>query len=224
MNFNIVCLSLYLHQRVFHPHLANDTLCTYSGKNDTNPFHLHKTLPQAVKSYALKPLDKRSTMIFTTAKNKKEAKQITQKLQGEGYLVGYVQDLQTLSEVKLKGVVEAHAKVFRLPPHEAAMMGEYMEVWDKLRMCCGVEMSTYWRNELLAPEKQNNTSRHHSICSSLNIDTVEQQLMNTTLFRMLKRLPHLSKINQPSYKDGRLDGKYCSSYNRLVKKENITSR
>ena len=133
--------------------------------------------------------------------------------------MGYVQDLQTLSEVKLKGVVEAHAKVFCLPPHEAAMMGEYMEVWNKLRMCCGVEMSTYLRNELPAPEKQNDASHLHSICGSLNIDASEQQLVNTTLFRMLKRIPHLSKINRPSYKDGRLDDKYCSSYSLVGKGE-----
>lgn len=136
--------------------------------------------------------------------------------------MGYVQDLETLSKIGSRGVVEAHAKVFHLTNHSTEMLAEYMEVWDKLRMCCGVQMSKYRRNELLPQKKRDGKMKPHPICGTLDIGTVERQLMNMTLYKILHEHEYLHDMNKPSTRDNDLDGGYCVRYNRMVTNKGLT--
>ncbi len=137
--------------------------------------------------------------------------------------IGYIQDLETLSEIGLDGILQKYAEIFSLQPYMTEAMIDYFHIWDKLRVCCGQQMSKYWRNELFPANSslKDLTLKNHSLCPTLNIDNVERQFMETELYKLIHRHTKMRPINQPSMVDKPLTGKYCSDYNEAVKSRRI---
>ena len=221
--FNVVCTSLFLHVMNYRPEMANDTLCNYAGKNFIN-FLQKPGTPQAVKTHVhiseFKHY-KNTTLVFFTAKNKSIADLEEIDLKKASYNIAMVQDLQTLAEVGIEGMIQKYASVFELSLQQIKSVTKYFRIWDNLRICCGLQMSKYWRNELLPLKRKDLTMKRHPLCGTLDIDSVEREFMDTDLYKLFDRYENVKGINKPSMGDEQLDGTYCSRYNELVRKRGL---
>ena len=163
----------------------------------------------------LHDLEAKSSVIFFTAGTKAHGRKLADDLKKSGGKVGLVQDLETLSEIKAVGFLDLYADFFDLSSQYLPLLHDYFTLWEKLRCCCGAQMSKYWRYEL-NPSTWRTKLDPHPFCSSLDIDAVEKAFMNTTIFKMIDSLG-LRVINRPSNRDDALDGSYCSRYNEAVR-------
>ena len=164
------------------------------------------------------------TGIFITARTKEQGQKMADDLTKSGRIVSLIQDLETLSEIKADGFLDLYADFFDLPSHYLPMLHDYYILWEKLRVCCGVQMSKYWRYELNASTWKKALDPHpHPFCGSLDIDAVEKAFMNTTIFKMIEDSNNggVGSILRPSLKDDALDGGYCSRYNKAVQAEGL---
>ncbi len=222
VQFNLVCVSLFLQILNFQPSLANNTICSYPGRKFKYLLQ-NETIPQVIKTHAIPPknLVLKSTWLFTTATDVLDAtttEELIKHVFGPSQKIGYVQDLVTLSELGIEGMTRRYAKIFSLPSHQIEVMIEYFNLWDKLRICCGLQMSKYWRSELLRSnaDSEKFALSNDSLCHKLVIDDIEKQFMDTTLYNLLSRYERMKWVNRPSLVDGPLTGKYCSDYNEEV--------
>jgi len=221
LQFNIVCVCFFLHMKVHKPTLANSTKCYYQSKTNYNYPSLD--LPQVMKTHNVKHLSdfgaKSGTGIFITARTKEQGQKMADNLTESGRIVGLIQDLETLSEIKVDGFLDMYADFFDLPSHYLPMLHEHYILWEKLRICCGRQMSKYWRYELNASTWEEALDPH-PFCGSLDIDAVEKAFMNTTIFKMIDSHGPQG-MNKPAMRDDALDGTYCSRYNKAVQAEGL---
>jgi len=222
LQFESVSLCLFFHIREYCPTLLNTTSITFANKSTRwSLFYQNENVPQALKTHLgefpnekeMKMLN--TSMIFTTAKTKERAGLKKLSLEKRGFNVGPVQDLQTLSKIGAEGMFKRYASTFRINRHIDAMT-EYIELWDILRMCCGLQMSKYWRNQLLKPSLRNPQLEPHPICGTTDIDDVERKFIGTSVYKLIDQYKHAAMLNKPSGGDGQLDGTYCSRYNAEV--------
>ena len=160
------------------------------------------------------------SVVFITARTKKGGYKLAYNFKKLWNIVGLTQDLETLSEIKAGGFLDLYAHFFDLPSHYLPMLQEHYTIWEKLRVCCGVQMSKHWRYEL-NPATSRNKLEPHPFCGSLDIDVVEKAFMNTTIFKMIDDYSSLGRILRPALKDEALDGRYCSSYNEAVRTKGL---
>lgn len=222
VQFNLVCVSLFLHILNFQPSLANNTICNYPGRKFKYLLQ-NDTIPQVIKTHAIPPkkLVSKSTYLFTTATDALDAtttEELIINVFGPTQKIGYVQDLVTLSELGIEGMTRRYANIFSLSTYQIEVMIEYFNLWDKLRICCGLQMSKYWRNELLRANFNtgNLSLNNESLCFNVVIDDIERQFMDTRLYNLISRYERMKWVNRPSLVDGPLTGKYCSGYNEEV--------
>lgn len=227
--FNMVCMSLFLHIRAHNPELLNNTICTMAGSftddDAAYKFMLQQdSIPQAVKSHAAEPDPHRinnSTYVFATAKNNQDAEQMKTMLKEKGFVTGEIQDLETLKKRGIDYWLKRYAEFFSLSSQDLKLMSEYFKMWDKLRQCCGMQMSKSFRNDLLQPDEKNPRVKPHAFCELINPDSIETSFMNTDLFKLIDQYPLMRRMNRPSTVDGDLDGTYCSRYNTAVRTNGI---
>lgn len=216
LQFNVACACLFLSVREYSPELLVNTFCDTGGWGD---FYQHARVPQAIKTHSPFPAvpfaQHDTTLVFTTARTKAEAVSLGADLEQKGYRVGLVQDLETLSDIGVRGMVEQYAGVFGIE-QEIESMAEYFELWEIMRVCCGLQMSKYWRNELLPRGEKTDDLKPHPFCNSTDIDEIERKFIDTPLYRLIDQYKHARSINKPSMVDGALDGTYCSRYNADV--------
>ena len=181
------------------------------------------TFSTVMKTHDVKQLSdfgtKTGTGIFITAPTKEQGREMADSLKKSGKIAALIQDVETLSEIKADGFLDLYADFFDLPSHYLPLLHDYFTLWEKLRVCCGVQMSKYWRNEL-NPSTVHKKLDPHPFCGSLDIDVVEKAFMNTTIFKMIDSLG-LREINRPAMIDDALDGSYCSRYNKAVQAEGL---
>lgn len=157
-------------------------------------------------------------VLFTTAKDKKEAATIKASLEEQGHDIAYVQDMQSLREGGIPHVAHDFAFGYGLSKEDEDDLVEYFSKWEILRQCCGQQMSQYWRNDLF-PEiyRKVTIMKHHPFCADYDIDEMEKSFMETKLYSWIDAYPNMRPFNKPSLLDEELNGTYCSSYNELVK-------
>ena len=104
-----------------------------------------------------------------------------------------------------------------LSTQQSAMVFSWLDIWDKLRMCCGRQMSKQWRMHLLgvdedpdgSAERFGNEVNAIEMCSNVNVSALEVELMDTALYkRMHASVPALGTVSDV---DGQLTGSYCQS-------------
>ncbi|KAL7476712.1 hypothetical protein ACHAW6_002554 [Cyclotella cf. meneghiniana] len=221
--FNMVCVSLFLHVQFYYPELLKNTICNMGGKamGTTADAKFFYNVPQAVKSHIEKPEPKhfkKDTVVFTTDYTKEGAVRKERDLISHGFNVGIVQDLETLAEVGINGMLKQYAEFFWLTPAHSELMTTYFEQWDKLRQCCGMQMSKKFRNELVPASQKVNGTKPHEFCGSLDMDSLEAEFTKSDLYKTLNGYELMKRINRPAMVDGDLDGTYCSRYNDAIRK------
>lgn len=114
-------------------------------------------------------------VVFTTAKDKKDAATIKASLEEQGHDVAYVQDMESLKEGGIPRIAHDFAFGYGLSTQDENDMVEYFSKWEILRQCCGQQMSQYWRNDLF-PEIYRKVAllpKHHPFCADYDIDDGE---------------------------------------------------
>ena len=104
-----------------------------------------------------------------------------------------------------------YAPLFQLNQEESFAVFEYFKFWDILRICCGKQMSTSWRQKL------NGSIDEMHQCDLYNISNVEISFMNSQLYKEMQAR-NMNYMLRPSEVDGGLSGEYCEEYNDGVKR------
>ena len=228
--FNLVCVALFLHIKKYSPDLMNNAICTMAGSFTNDDLAYKYTLqqsniPQVVKSHVNTPDPRRineKTFVFATANDAKEANHTISMLHEKRLKVGIIQDLKTLKAHGIDHWIKIYAEFFSLSSEDIKLMSEYFGVWDKLRQCCGMQMSKNFRNDLLPSNKRSSELVSHPFCGLINPDAIEGAFMNTKLYKLINEHKLMRRMNRPATVDGDLDGTYCSRYNEAVRVNGIT--
>ena len=78
-----------------------------------------------------------NTVIFTAAMNRKEARETKDTLREEGYNIAFVQDMESLKENGVTGLVKEYVRGYGLNREDERDLIDYFKDWEILRQCCG---------------------------------------------------------------------------------------
>ncbi len=172
--FNMVAVSYFLYLQQNEPDLASALNVKFRRRGEGGKFLRHVNSPHVVKTHSsLDEYMNCDATIFTTAMDTKEAARTRQILSREGHEIAFVQDMQTLKEIGIPGLVRTYVKGFGLSRNREREMIEYFSNWELLRQCCGKQMSSRWRNDLFPEHLKNKKMEPHPICRKYSIDDVE---------------------------------------------------
>ena len=204
---NIICVALFLHVQLYHPELLQNTICNKAdayigeGKLEVQYFPEQDNIPQAVKSHVGEsklPPFKNSTIVFTTTRNKDAVVQKRAQLKAKGYTVGIIQDKESMANMSIRDIVKQYATFFHLTPDLSNLMVDYFRVWDQLHECCGLQMSKYFRNEIISGVNKRKDWKPHEYCGSSDLDELESEFMNIKLYAMLGKYEQMHRMRRPS--------------------------
>mmetsp|Transcript_45097 Transcript_45097/g.94575 ORF Transcript_45097/g.94575 Transcript_45097/m.94575 type:complete len:355 (+) Transcript_45097:64-1128(+) len=253
--FQIVCLSLFLKleslgsEQYEHPTLgpmnAQDLL-DHMECRSANPKHLDQKTPLVMKTHnpfttrrLLTEANKNDENIWVFQTTSQDPSKFYRnarkaKVANRGYPnVMHILEAE-ISKEKGHDLIIEYAQIFGLDAARARELYEFIETWCILKVCCGKQMSSSWRNELLpvwSPSKRNATAffpwlqqqQQPHVCSTYDINEVERTLMNMRLYQRLLSVGswngQLNEVLRLSPSDGDFSGIYCSSYNELVRTE-----
>ena len=142
----------------------------------------------------------------------------------------------SITQVEEQGISFAmkYQSFFGLSKSEMLDVIDYLRYWDILRLCCGLQMSSDWRNYLIdyyngsqtnltGYENFIKTSGHHNFtspsypaCEIYDIDQVSYRLLRNPLAQQMLKYPNLRRMVQPSEADGPLTETYCSVMNEKI--------
>ena len=154
-----------------------------------------------------------SAWLFATASSESEVQRLrSAHPANSAFPLKYVQFMAELSRRGYTLAAE-YRSVFGLSDEQASQLVEYMQPWEVLRQCCGKQMSEIYRAQL-----QHRTPSYVSGpdpgCSAYNLDEVEQQLLQTDVYR---RHSHRSRtLRAVSNIDDELNGTYCRNQNARI--------
>ena len=100
--------------------------------------------------------------------------------------IPYIADFDIVSK-RGHTIIMEYQEYFNLSDHKKTSQIEqafvYIRYWDILRICCGMQMSADWRNQLrpLVTYKQHHyeNSSAYTACEMYNMSNVEKPLMKT---------------------------------------------
>ena len=109
-----------------------------------------------------------------------------------------------------------YAAVLGLQPQQVDALRAFLEPWDKLRVCCGAQMSKDYRERLNGVHNTRAKSFHYrtnqtkasDMCEGYDINAVEHALIATQVFKTYGRT--VDQIQKLSSRDMPFDGTYCS--------------
>lgn len=135
-----------------------------------------------------------------------------------GVDVHYTQALPELVEKGLEYQASRYAELFALNETEAKELTEYLGHWDKLRVCCGTQMSASYRAFLHKSDEHHRmkggvSSDTSAMCQSLNLDQEESAMMATSLFQYGK---HVRVVSHPTMWEEAFTGTYCTRANVVI--------
>eukprot|EP00970_Alexandrium_tamarense_P009192 scaffold1813_cov185-Alexandrium_tamarense.AAC.7 len=216
-NMVTVCYFLYLMENCQTQ--ASQLTFGYSYPLKGGGVHgLYEAAPNVLKTHVLDYLGTGGghDLVFATASDKEEAVAIKANFTKNGFNVAFIQDAETLKEIGTAGLIRVFVEGFGLSSEAADDLQRYFSAWEILRQCCGKQMSTRWRNDLLPSELKKKDVGHHPTCATYNIDTIERIFVHSKLFAVVNSYSNMVTINKPSLVDGELNGTYCSSYNNVL--------
>ena len=134
---------------------------------------------------------------------------------------------QSLTELLKVGWREAskYAAILGLTPTETAEFEAYIKLWDQLRICCGVQMSTsyrqYLQNETVSHKMRGGLIHDQSgFCRKLDLDAVEAAMMATQVFQSGA---HIKEISHPTPREDAFTGSYCSRANQIIAEHHLSA-
>eukprot|EP00308_Calcidiscus_leptoporus_P027322 CAMPEP_0119362358 /NCGR_PEP_ID=MMETSP1334-20130426/9441_1 /TAXON_ID=127549 /ORGANISM="Calcidiscus leptoporus, Strain RCC1130" /LENGTH=233 /DNA_ID=CAMNT_0007377557 /DNA_START=569 /DNA_END=1270 /DNA_ORIENTATION=- len=140
--------------------------------------------------------------------------------------VQFTQSTVVLSRLGYRPFAARYSSIFKLRPREHDLLVEYIRYWDVLRLCCGLQMSADWREELFRkydvatfqepppPPRHPRESPAYPACETYDLSAVEVALMRTEVYRRFgadeKRIRALTEA------DGDFNGTYCRTVNERI--------
>lgn len=108
-----------------------------------------------------------------------------------------------------------YARVLDLSDGQVATLKDYLDAWDKLRVCCGAQMSVDYRDRLVGKKTRKkrrfkytgNQTKASDLCETYDLLEVEKKLMSTEVFTTCGH--NVKLIRQLSPNDAPFDGSYC---------------
>ncbi|KAL7473429.1 hypothetical protein ACHAXS_014105 [Conticribra weissflogii] len=221
--FNMVATSYFLYLLKYDSDKASKLGVMQFKRDDAEKFLKRAEGPYVLKTHNdLSGFLVKDTVLFTAALDKNEAREAMERLTREGHTVAFIQDMESLKENGVLGLVEQYVDGFGLSSEQGKDLADYFSKWEILRQCCGQQMSARWRNDMLPEKFKRKDLSHHPTCPTYDIDEVEQKFMKTNLFSLIEQYSNMLPMNRPSLNDDDLNGTYCSSYNHLVRTEGLS--
>jgi hypothetical protein len=135
-------------------------------------------------------------------------------LRGAKDAITYVQYTERLAKFGLDTILKDYTDIFQLSSVESATFIEYMTLWDMLRVCCGAQMSSHYRQRLHSNKPPPTTKRSASdFCEDHNLGEIERKIISTTVFHRCEG----HRVKYLSSRDQILDGTYCERATRATK-------
>jgi len=220
LQFQTLCLALFLRVRArCAPADLDHIQCKFIYKIGSSTFNVTHHPYAVVKTHELKSVTSLSIPVpCEIATTSMEWAKI---LGGAGQNVSIISEpseLHTNSElgVGIRPYVRRYAEMFELDAIDTEELISYLEYWDVLRMCCGVQMSRRWRQELERGTEMQFSA--HQVCKKhIDIGVKERDFIKLPLTIQIAKIKILSVIARPSLVDGVLDGNYCERYRAFVK-------
>ena len=158
----------------------------------------------------------RGSWLFITTRNGRPDEKRQKML--DHYEAGIFQQSCDISEAIREQyfVARKYQPTFGLSDDEMSAVYQYLRYWDILRLCCGAQMATEYRNILLG--KSNQTHE----CQAYNIDKITEMLFKTSIAQMILKHPHLAELLAPSNRDIPFFHSYCGRYNQAVVEDRLT--
>jgi len=220
--FNMVAVSYFLYLIENDPEKISDIELKYWQRPKGYRTLRKKQTPMIVKAHlSLDNFLSDHAVVFTAAKDRREAAEMRETLERDGHIIAFVQDMETLKEVGVGGLVDEYVQGYGLSENDRSNLNEYFASWEILRQCCGQQMSARWRNDMVPEKFKINKFGSHPNCPSYDIDAIEETFMKSELYSMIEKYPSVQLLNRPSLNDGQLNGTYCSSYNYLVRTQGL---
>jgi len=221
--FNMVATSYFLYLLNHDSENASQLRTIQFKRDDAGKFLKRAEGPYVMKTHNdLSGFLVNDTVLFTAAIDKNEAQEAMERLTRDGHTVAFIQDMESLKEDGVMGLVEKYVGGFGLSSEQGKDLADYFSKWEILRQCCGQQMSARWRNDMLPEKFKRKGLSHHPTCPRYDIDEVEKKFMQTNLFSVIEQYPNMHPMNRPSLNDDDLNGTYCSSYNHLVRTEGLS--
>uniref|UniRef100_A0A6S8C759 Uncharacterized protein n=1 Tax=Aplanochytrium stocchinoi TaxID=215587 RepID=A0A6S8C759_9STRA len=227
LQFTIVCMGMFMRLRGTNE--AEQMSCVFNPVPKRRFERITKkegNRPLVIKTHSGRYINEvwgppNTTSVFMTSKMREKDKEYIESVRKFGYTIPFVQSVSDVSKLSHQILYE-YQSVFELPDEDMMLLGEFMRYWDILRQCCGVQMSSSWRQQLL---DENITSNEHnpwySACDTYNISRVESRFMSSILFNEINRLPRLRSMLRVSGRDAELNGSYCERYNTAVRRNHL---
>jgi len=221
--FNMVAVSNFLYLVENDPGKIPDVELRYWQRPKGYKILRATNKPMIAKAHiSLDNFLSNNTVVFTAAVDKKEAAAMKKSLERDGHTIAFVQDMETLKEGGVTGLVKEYVSGYGLSKKDRSNLNEYFSNWEILRQCCGQQMSVRWRNDLMPEKFKISKFTSHPTCASYDIDGIEQAFMKTELYSLIEKYPSVQPLNKASLNDGNLNGTYCSSYNYLIRTQGLS--
>ena len=220
--FNMVAVSYFLYLLEYDPDDIQNVQLQYYQRHDAIDLMRRSTdeVHYILKTHSdLAYYLSDNAVVFTAAEDRNEAAAMRARLEKDGHIVAFVQDMETVKEKDggLYSLIDVYVAGYNLPEKHRRLLREYFVQWEILRQCCGKQMSIKWRNDMMPIQYKIDKFGSHPKCATIDIDIVERTFMNTQLYTLIDEYPSVRELNKPSMKDDALNGTYCSSYNHLVR-------
>jgi len=220
--FNMVAVSYFLYLLEYDPDDIQNVQLQYYQRHDAIDLMRRSTdeVHYILKTHSdLAYYLSDNAVVFTAAEDRNEAAAMRARLEKDGHIVAFVQDMETVKEKDggLYSLIDVYVAGYNLPEKHRRLLREYFVQWEILRQCCGKQMSIKWRNDMMPIQYKIDKFGSHPKCATIDIDIVERTFMNTQIYTLIDEYPSVRELNKPSMKDDALNGTYCSSYNHLVR-------
>ncbi len=220
--FNMVGVSYFLYLVENDPEKIPDVQLLYYQRHDGRKIMRNSKSPHIFKTHSeLRYYLSEMAVVFTAAEDREEAAVMRETLERDGHTVAFVQDMETLKEDGLTSLVDVYVAGYGLSEKYRASLNDYFSKWEILRQCCGKQMSSKWRNDMMPEKYKLRSIKSHPTCAGIDIDEIERAFMKTDLYSLIENHPSVQVLNKPSLKDDNLNGTYCSSYNYLVRTQGL---
>ena len=142
--FNMVSTSYFLYSLKYNPEQASLIHLKYWKKKNatgSTTFLKRADEPYVIKTHRnTNGFLADNTLLFTAAMNRKEADEAMLRLTSDGHSVAFIQDMESLKESGVPGLVEKYVHGFGLSSKDKDNMVEYFSFWEILRQCCGKQV------------------------------------------------------------------------------------
>lgn len=141
--------------------------------------------------------------------------------QCEGAL-SYVADTELLKSSD-DFLVPTYASMFLLGDRKSAALIDFMVLWQKLRLCCGANMSPDYREWLINRDNPQYTEAAGAkICKEYNLHALEKAFRMSRVYKIASA--HNKNVLKLSQQDNYFDFTYCTRAEEATIRLNLTDK